>query len=71
MEQADVDALIVDKEGLPQLQEVLRGIRRPPALLLPATDAASLARTLPGIVLDRHNLASAVPLATLPPVLSS
>lgn len=70
LEQADVDALIVDNESLPQLHEVLRGMRRPPALLLPATDAVSLARELPGVVLDRRDLASAMPLATLPAVSS-
>ena len=68
LEQADVDALIVDNESLPQLHEVLRGMKRPPALLLPATDAASLARDLPGEVFDRLALATATPLTTLPPV---
>jgi amino acid adenylation domain-containing protein len=68
LEQADVDALIVDNESLPQLHEVLRGLKRPPAMLLPATDAVSLARELSGVVLDRRDLAAATPLAALPPV---
>lgn len=68
LEQADVDALIVDNESLPQLPEVLRGMHWPPVLLLPATDAGSLAREWPGVVLNRSDLASATPLATLPPV---
>lgn len=68
LEQADVDALIVDNESLPQLHEVLRGMKRPPLLLLPATNAATLDRDLPGAVLDRRDLARAIPLTTLPPV---
>ena len=70
LEQADVDALIVDNESLPQLHEVLRGMKRPPALLLPATDKASLAREFATVVFDRLDLLTATPLATLPTVTS-
>jgi amino acid adenylation domain-containing protein len=68
LEQADIDAIIVDAESLPQLHEILRGMNRPPALLLPDTDRGTLARNLPGVVLDRHDLVTAEPLANLPEV---
>ena len=69
LDEADVDAIIVDNESLPQLHEVLRGMQRPPAMLLPETD-----RGLAGAQL-RHGrvwiamiLAAATPLAALPAV---
>jgi amino acid adenylation domain-containing protein len=68
LEQAAVDAIIVDNESLPQLYEVLRGMRNPPALLLPETDRGALVRTLPTVVMDRHDLATAITLVKLPAV---
>ena len=56
LEQADVDAIIVDAVALPQLHEVLHGLRPDAGLLLPATDASALARRLPGTVLDCRDL---------------
>ncbi|MEQ1613658.1 MAG: amino acid adenylation domain-containing protein [Hyphomicrobiaceae bacterium] len=68
LEQADVDAIIVDAHALPQLHEVLRGLDRTPALLLPAADASTLARRWPGAVLDCRDLANLQPLSLLPTV---
>jgi amino acid adenylation domain-containing protein len=70
LELADVDAVIVDNSALPQLHDVLRGCSRQPTLLLPATDATALARSLPGTVLDRRRLAMTTPLSALPAVAS-
>ncbi|MFT3770637.1 MAG: citrate/2-methylcitrate synthase [Minicystis sp.] len=66
LEQADVDALIVDAESAPDLGELLRGLPRPPAILLPATGADAARGALPGRVFGREDLAAAAPLATLP-----
>ena len=71
LELADVNALIVDNDSLPQLREVLKGLRRPPALLLPATDAASLDRAFEGNVFDRRALTSTAPASILPAVATS
>jgi amino acid adenylation domain-containing protein len=68
LEQADVDAIIVDRESLPQLHDVLRGIVRPPAVLLPDTDRAALVRSFGAVLYDRHDLDCAIPLANLPAV---
>lgn len=68
LEQADVDAIIVDRDSLPQLHDVLRGLDHTPAILLPDTDQASLARNFNVMLYDRHDLATAIPLAELPTV---
>ena len=58
LEQADVDALIVDNDSLPQLHEVLRGMRGQPALLLACDRCERIAdRRFPGTVFDRRDLA--------------
>ncbi len=67
VERAGLDALIVDQGSLPQLAEVLRGIARPPAVLLPHGDAGDreqLAAAGVPAVLTAADLAGAEPLAT-------
>ncbi|MEV7024826.1 amino acid adenylation domain-containing protein [Kitasatospora sp. NPDC093558] len=69
LEQADLDALIVDEESLPDLPELLRGLRRPPAVLLPNAEAGALAGSAAGPVFGAADLAGAEPMAIadLPP----
>jgi amino acid adenylation domain-containing protein len=66
LQQADVDALLVDKDSLPQLDEVLHGLPKRPAILLPDTDLHTARSSLPGLQFGRDELARTAPLATLP-----
>lgn len=63
---ADVDALIVDSELLPQLQSVLRGLPRMPVLLLPDAPRSALPHDFPARVFGREDLAHADALTELP-----
>ncbi len=68
LERAEVDALIVDPASLADLPELLRGLPRPPVVLLPGTARAEAAG-LEGVpVLDAADLAAAGPLDALPEV---
>ena len=64
LERADLDALIVDRASAAQLPELLRGLERPPALLLPDEDTSPGPYGAP--VLRAADLASAVELRELP-----
>ncbi|MDI5966537.1 amino acid adenylation domain-containing protein [Streptantibioticus silvisoli] len=68
LERADLDALIVDEKSLPQLPELLRGLARQPALLLPSADGESLAVAGGGPVFGAADLAAAAPLGQPPAV---
>ncbi|MFI9273187.1 amino acid adenylation domain-containing protein [Kitasatospora sp. NPDC052896] len=70
MEQADLDALIVDEDSLPDLPELLRGRRRPLTVLLPGADVGSLVGSVPGSLFGATDLACAEPMAyaDLPPI---
>ncbi|WP_431045859.1 amino acid adenylation domain-containing protein [Streptomyces sp. P1-3] len=63
-----VDALIVDEESLPQLPDLLRGLPRRPAVLLPGSPRADVPDLGDGPVLDAAHLAAAAPLEQLPEV---
>ncbi len=66
--QADVDAVLVDDESLPQLADVLDGLPHRPSILLPNREAGALRDALSAPVFDRDDLASAAPLRSLPAV---
>ncbi|MEH1781563.1 MAG: amino acid adenylation domain-containing protein [Nostoc sp.] len=68
IEQADLDALLVDNESLPQLPELLCGLPHQLAILLPATNGQEVRSTLHGLVFDRQDLAKTSPLSTLPAI---
>jgi acyl-coenzyme A synthetase/AMP-(fatty) acid ligase len=67
VEQADLDAVILDADSVPLLADVLHSSSRTPAILLP-DGGGDGARVFPGRVLDRQELASATPLVALPEV---
>ena len=65
IQQADLDAIIVDKTCAPQLSAVLAGINAPPPLLLPEFDSPQF----PGVqtrILDRGELERTSPADQLP-----
>ncbi|MEU6083348.1 amino acid adenylation domain-containing protein [Streptomyces sp. NPDC047108] len=77
LERADLDAVIVDEQSLPQLAPLLAGLRKPPAVLLPGGgtgDLAAGAGTAPGAVtapgagrvFGAADLARTAPLTDLP-----
>jgi amino acid adenylation domain-containing protein len=66
--QADLDAVLVDDESLPQLAEVLDGVPNRPPVLLPNSPAGALRQALSMRVFDRDDLTSAAPLVSLPDV---
>ncbi|ARF56596.1 amino acid adenylation domain-containing protein [Streptomyces gilvosporeus] len=63
LERSAVDALIVDAASLPQLPELLRGLPKRPAVLLPDSLRADAPDLGDGPVLDAADLAAAAPLA--------
>lgn len=68
LERSDVDALIVDEASLPQLPELLRGLPRRPAVLLPDSLRVDIPDLGDGPVLDAADLAAVAPLEQLPEV---
>src|SRR2546430_6936840 len=68
LERSAVAALIVDAASLPQLPELLRGLPRRPAVLLPDTLRVDAPDLGDGPVLDAADLAAAAPLEQLPEV---
>jgi amino acid adenylation domain-containing protein len=69
IEQADLDALIVDNESFLQLPQLLRGLAHQPAILLPDIDSNGIENLLPERVFDRQDLANTPPLIDLPAIL--
>lgn len=65
IEQGELDAIIVDKNGLPQLRQVLAGLEQPPLLILPEIREADLG--LPAHL--SGDVTNAVPLRDLPPLM--
>jgi amino acid adenylation domain-containing protein len=68
IEQADIDALIVDRESASQLESVLAGLSRPGLVLLPEADAGPLARFDAFLVLDAETIRRSELLDPLPAV---
>ena len=68
LERADVDALIVDAASLSQLPELLRGLTRQPAVLIPDTPRTNVVHLGEARVLDADDLSAAAPLDRLPEV---
>jgi len=66
-ELADLDALFVDAESLPQLSEVLAGLTRTPLVVLPTLEASRVP-DIAARVLDRADMERTSPLAALPVV---
>ncbi|MFB8177713.1 amino acid adenylation domain-containing protein [Streptomyces sp. NPDC055966] len=66
LERADLDALIVDRASAAQLPELLAGMARPPALLLPGDDSPADSSALGVPVLGAADLGRAPELRELP-----
>jgi amino acid adenylation domain-containing protein len=68
IQRAQLDALVVDRTSVPQLPDVLRGIKSPPVILLPEETTAQWA--IEGTQLLRQTeLQQHAPLQDLPPII--
>ncbi|MFG2196038.1 amino acid adenylation domain-containing protein [Streptomyces sp. NPDC048639] len=65
LERADLDALIVDEQSLPQLAPLLAGLRKPPAVLLPEGGSGDRIAGA-GTVFGAADLARSAPLTDPP-----
>lgn len=64
---ADIDAIFVDEESLPQIASILEGLPRMPYLLLPDSEASKVPN-IGAKILDKYDLQRDRPLENLPKV---
>lgn len=71
VEQSELDALLVGEEARSCLQELLNGLVRPPALLLPGSDDSAVSGLRAPAVFGRTDMARVAPLQAVPTLVAS